>query len=143
VHELRTAIEIQASAERVWAILLAFDRYGEWNPFIRWIRGVPSPGRSLRVRIQPSGARGMTFRPTVRVLEPPRELRWLGRLPLPGLFDGEHRFVIEDLPDGRVRFQHSERFTGLLVPLLRGKLEGETRRGFDEMNAALKRRAEG
>ena len=143
MHELRTAIEIQATAQRVWAILADFAAYPQWNPFIRQIRGVPERGRSLEVRIQPSGTRGMTFRPTVLAAEPARELRWLGRLLIPGLFDGEHRFVIEPLPGGRVRFHHSERFRGLLVPLLRGKLERETKRGFDEMNAALKRRAEG
>ncbi len=32
-----------------------------------------------------------TFRPTVLVAEPNRELRWLGRLFMPGPFDGEHR----------------------------------------------------
>jgi len=39
----------------------------------------------------------MTFRPTILKAEPERELRWLGRLLLPGLFDGEHVFEIEQI----------------------------------------------
>ncbi|HEV8643374.1 MAG TPA: SRPBCC domain-containing protein, partial [Methylomirabilota bacterium] len=64
------------------------------------------------------------------------------RLLIPGIFDGEHRFVIEPLPNGQVRVQQSERCRGVLVPLFRGSLDRDTKRGFQEMNVALKRQAE-
>ncbi|WP_193222352.1 SRPBCC domain-containing protein [Alkalilimnicola sp. S0819] len=84
----------------------------------------------------------MRFSPVVLAAEAGRELRWLGRLVLPGVFDGEHRFVIEPLGEGKVRFEQSERFSGLFVGLLRGSLDRDTKRGFEEMNRALKTRAE-
>lgn len=84
----------------------------------------------------------MTFRPTVLKAEPERELRWLGRLLLPGLFDGEHVFEIEQITADAVRFVQREQFSGLLVPLLWSGLDRDTRRGFNEMNAALKELAE-
>ena len=84
----------------------------------------------------------MTFRPTFLVAEPNRELRWLGHFWLPGLFDGEHSFSIEPLADRRVRFIQRERFKGLLVPFLSKMLDGDISRGFNEMNRALKLRAE-
>jgi hypothetical protein len=84
----------------------------------------------------------MSFRPTVLVAEPNRELRWLGHLLLPGLFDGEHSFSIEPLGDGRVRFVQRERLKGLLVPFLSKMLDGDITRGFEEMNRAMKQRAE-
>jgi hypothetical protein len=143
MHELHTEIDIAAAPERVWEILTDFASYPRWNPFIRHIDGTPEAGKTLRARIEPSGGRGLTIRPTVLIADRARELRWLGRLLIPGIFDGEHRFVIEPLADGTVRFHQSERFSGLLVPLLRGMLDRDTRRGFTEMNAALKRLAEG
>ena len=91
---------------------------------------------------QPSGARSTTFRPTVLKTELNHELRWLGRLRIPGLFDGEHIFTIERLDADRVRFTQREIFTGLLVPLRGQRLDTDTRRGFKEMNQALKKRAE-
>ncbi len=84
----------------------------------------------------------MSFRPTVLVADPNRELRWLGHLWVRGLFDGEHSFSIEPLGEGRVRFVQRERFGGLLLPLLSKMLDGDTRRGFEEMNRALKLRSE-
>jgi hypothetical protein len=142
-HEIHTDIEIAATPERVWAILTDFAAYPQWNPFIRSIEGQPERGATLKVRIQASGAKAMTFRPTVLVAEPGRELRWLGRLLVSGLFDGEHRFVIQPSPAGTVRFEQGERFTGLLVGFLQRSLDQDVKRGFREMNLALKRRVEG
>ena len=141
MRELSKTIEIDATPERVWAVLADFDAYGEWNPFIRRISGAPERGSRLEVRIEPPGGRAMTFKPTVREAEPGRELRWLGRLLLPGIFDGEHSFRIEPVGVSRVRFVQAERFTGALVPLLGKGLE-RTERGFADMNEALKRRVE-
>ena len=142
MKELRTEIEIQASAERVWQLLTDFPSFPQWNPFIRKASGKVQVGERLDINIQPSGASGMTFRPTVLKAEPNRELRWLGHLLISGLFDGEHSFTIEPLGEGRVRFTQREVFTGLLVPLFARGLDTDTRRGFEEMNQALKTRAE-
>jgi hypothetical protein len=142
MKELRTEIEIQASAERVWQLLTDFPSFPQWNPFIRKASGNIRVGERLEVRLQPSGASAMTFRPTVLKVEPSREFRWLGHLLVRGLFDGEHCFTIEPLGGSRVRFSQREVFNGLLVPLLARGLDIDTRRGFEEMNQALKVRAE-
>ena len=73
--------------------------------------------------------------------EPDRELRWLGRVLLPGIFDGEHAFVIEPQANG-CRLRHEETFSGLLVPAF-GAMLDDTARSFADLNAALKRRVEG
>ena len=142
MKELRTEIEIQASDKREWQLLIDFASFPQWNPFIRQAKGEAKVGARLQVHIQPSGASSMTFKPTVLKVEPNRELRWLGRLLMPGLFDGEHTFTIETLEANRIRFTQREVFTGLLVPLFARSLDTDTRRGFEEMNQALKSRAE-
>ena len=118
-----------------------FAAYPDWNPFIRRISGELQVGAKLEVRIEPPGGRAMTFKPTVRAAEANRELRWLGRLLLPGIFDGEHSLRIEPLDGGRSRFVQSERFSGLLVGLVKGAL-AKTEAGFEQMNTALKTRVE-
>ena len=142
MKELYSEIEIDASAERVWGVLTDFASYPEWNPFIRSISGEPTTGERLEVRIEPPGGRGMIFRPTVLKAEDNRELRWLGHLLVPGLFDGEHSLALQPLDEKRVRFIQREAFKGLLVPLLSRSLDNNTLRGFEEMNRALKERAE-
>lgn len=142
MKELHSEIEIAASAERTWRILTDFASYSRWNPFIRRISGEPSTGERLEVRLEPPGGRGITLRPTVLNVEPNRELRWLGHVLVPGLFDGEHCLTIQPLAENRVRFVQREAFGGLLVPLFARSLDHSTRRGFEEMNRALKERAE-
>lgn len=142
MKSIRTDIHIDAPPERVWQILTDFERYPEWNPFITRAEGEVREGARLTVRIEPQGARGMTFRPTVTRLEPNRELRWLGRLFLPKLFDGEHIFELHPA-DGGTRFVQRENVDGLLVPLMWGSIEEPTRQGFIAMNEALKREMEG
>ncbi|MGB2693795.1 MAG: SRPBCC domain-containing protein [Dehalococcoidia bacterium] len=140
--ELRTEIEIDAPPERVWRVLTDFASFPEWNPFMPNLHGEAKVGSKLEVEMRPPGGRAMTFRPTVLAATPNRELRWLGRVGLPGVFDGEHRFAIEALDGNRSRFVQSERFTGALVLPIMLMIEKSTLRGFEEMNAALKGRAE-
>lgn len=135
-----TWIEIAAPPSRVWEVLTDFQSYPEWNPFITSISGSARAGEKLSVRIQPAGKSGMSFKPTVLVADPQRELRWKGKVLVNGLFDGEHHFRLEPMEHG-TRFHQGERFTGLLVPLLSGTFHA-TEQGFEAMNERLKRRAE-
>ena len=59
---------------------------------------------------------------------------------MPGLFDGEHSFLLEEAAGG-TRFTQTETFRGMLVPVL-GKGLAATQEGFQAMNEALKKRAE-
>jgi hypothetical protein len=141
MKELSTEIEFDATPQEVWDVLVDLPAYAEWNPFMKKIQGEPKTGAKLEVRMEPEGERAMTFRPTVLTAEPGRELKWLGHLLVPGIFDGEHRWLIEETGSGRVRFTQSERFGGILVPLLWKKLrDGGTAKGFRAMNEALARR---
>lgn len=143
MHEITTTTEINAPPRSVWKVLVDFQAHPQWNPFVRSIEGSPREGEALKVFIQPVGGKGMTFRPLVIRAVPDQELRWLGRVVLPGIFAGEHFFKIEPLDEGRrTRFIQGERFTGLLVPLFRKNLDRGTRDGFEAMNQALKARVE-
>jgi hypothetical protein len=136
-----THTKIEAPPARVWAILTDFDAMPQWNPFIREIAGDLVEGGRLRIKAAPEGQKAARFTPTILVVRPERELRWRGRLALPGLFEGEHYFLLEPDGDTRTRFTHGENFAGLLVAVL-GRMLEATERGFLAMNAALKDRAE-
>jgi hypothetical protein len=112
-----------------------------WNPFIKSISGNLAQGARLSVHIVPPGSSGMHFKPTILTVRPERELRWLGHLFVPGIFDGEHYFLLEPIENDRTRFTQSEKFSGLLVGLLGGTL-ATTSTGFKAMNTALKQQAE-
>ena len=138
---LHVVTDIAAPVETVWAELSAVSKYRDWNPFITSFHGDLVPGSRLELRIEPPGGRAMTFRPTVTHVEPGRRLEWLGRLLVPGVFDGRHSFELEALPGGRTRLTQAEDFSGVLVPFFGSVLE-RTRAGFEAMNGALRERAE-
>lgn len=137
---IETSTVIAASPAEVWATLVDFESYTEWNPFVTVAEGVPAEGERLRIRIAPPGGRAMTFKPVVTAADPGERLEWLGHLGIRGLFDGRHEFRLTELDDGRTRLVHRESFGGLLVGLLLD--ERSIRSGFRAMNAALKARVE-
>ncbi len=85
-------------------------------------RGVGHQGQDPAARRQ-----GDDLKPGILCCDAGREFRWNGKLVLPGVFDGEHYFQLAADGAGSTVFTHGERFTGLLVPLLRGTLERDIR----------------
>jgi len=105
------------------------------------ISGPLKTGERLTVRIQPPGGKAVTFKPSLLVMRQNQELRWLGRLILPGLFNGEHYFLLSPMKNGTL-LRHGESFSGLIVRLMGSSMFDQTERGFMAMNDALKKRAE-
>jgi hypothetical protein len=141
MRTIHTEIGIERQDAAVWAILADIDKWAEWNPFAK-ASGRLAVGERLDVEIRPPGRKPTSFRPTVVKLEPGRELRWLGHLGLPGIFDGEHGFRIAPENAGRCRFEQFEMFTGVMAGPILWLAGDATRRGFEAMNRALKARAE-
>ena len=137
MREIRTEITLPYSCSRVWALLTKFSHYEHWNPFIIEGCGRAEVGAIPSFTISPPGGKAMRFKPTLLVVESERELRWRGKLLLPGLFDGEHIFELHSTPNGGCHLTHREQFSGLLVPLIWGMVEKPTRAGFELMNLAI------
>lgn len=130
---IKTSIIINASPEKIWGVLINFNKYPTWNSFIKSIYGTPVVGNNIKVQLL-----DMTFTPTVLKFEKNKEFVWKGKLFLKGIFDGEHRFFLKDNNDGTTTFEHSESFNGLLVKLFAKKIDNDTINGFKAMNRDLK-----
>jgi hypothetical protein len=138
---ITSEIRIDASPLRVWEVLTDFASYPEWNPFLTSVVGSPVEGSKVKVRFEPPGGRGINMTPRILSVVPKEELKWLGHLLVPGIFDGEHHFLISELGNGSTRFTQEEIFRGVLVPLTSNLLT-KTKKGFERMNQALKERSE-
>ena len=142
MKEIKTSILIKASPTAIWRVLLDFENYPKWNPFIKSISGIPEAGTKIKIKIHPPGQREMTFKPRLLKVKENKELLWIGHLIFPGLFDSEHAFVIESIDGSRINFRQEETFSGIFVPVFWKSLYQHTRAGFIEMNQALKMRVE-
>ena len=141
-RKIRSATEIRAPLDVVWGVLTDFASYPEWNPHIRKVRGRPAVGARLTIHSAPPGARTIVMRPLVIAWSPPHELRWRSTFVSRRLFEGEHGFRLEELAPGRVRFRQDETIRGLVVPLYSRLRLRATRRGFEQVNEALRERVE-
>ena len=142
MRQPHSEVAIDASPERVWAVLTDFPSFPAWNPFIRSARGRLLPGERLTITLL-LGRRLVTFRPHLTVVDQPRELRWIARQLMPGLFDVDRRFLIEPVGTSGCRFVQSETGSGLLAPVLMRLMRRGILRGYRAFNAALKSRVEG
>lgn len=138
--QIEHSIDINGSADQVWEVVAALGDYHTWNPFLTKGEGTFSAGEKIQITIRP-GTRSMSFSPTVLDVEHGRRIRWMGKLGIPGIFDGEHVLEIEDLGNERSRFTQRENFRGVLVPFM-GSVLRDTGAGFQAMNQALKDRVE-
>jgi hypothetical protein len=114
MKKIRTETVIDATPERVWAVLTDFNAYAEWNPLNIMAEGEARPGAKIRTTfLNPSqpGAK-ITQTVTLTTCEPCRALAWSGNVPL--LFKGRHHFTLA--PEGQgTRLLHGEDMSGLIA----------------------------
>jgi hypothetical protein len=136
---VQTKIERNAPAKDVRSVLLKFEDYPRWNPFIVKVDGAPTEGSKVQVTVKPVGKDPISGETTITALTDTR-LAWTGSLAIPGLFSGKHEFIIEDDGPNKTTFYQNEKMSGLIIPFFNFEPEAQ---GFVLMNEALKRQAEG
>ena len=114
MHAIRTEALISATPEQVWAVLVDFRRYPDWNPLNLEVVGEAKVGAKARMVFRNlPGPPGSMIRQTVRMVaaEPGRELAWAGYVPL--LVKGRHGFLLDRVLSG-THVIHTEVLSGLL-----------------------------
>lgn len=139
MQEYHTTCIIDASREKVWAILTDAGAYGEWNPEILSLAGVLARDERItaRVRLGSGAIRKVGLR--VTAFDAPSRMEWTGRLPF-GLFTGVRVFTVTPRGSG-TEFRLHLRMSGPLAPLIL-KSVGDRQPEVDSFSAALKGRAE-
>jgi hypothetical protein len=137
MKHLVTEIQIDAPPEKVWGVIAEGPDWGAWNPFVVRVEGELAVGATLRNTLVLPGHKPMVIKPKVLKADG-TELRWKGRLFVPGLFDGEHYFQLRAQAGGTL-LTHGEVFSGILLGIMNFD---HVRQGFEAFNIGLKARAE-
>ena len=118
-------------------MLTDVDAYPQWNTLLS-VRGELTVGETVAVRLSTPGLPTVPIEPEITAVDPERALRWHTRL-----FGvaADHAFLLEPLDDGGTRFVQREQFSGAMAGPVVGRLERRIRRGFQQMNVGLRRRA--
>jgi uncharacterized protein YndB with AHSA1/START domain len=131
-------ISIQASAERVWAILTDLARWPQWNSTVDRVSGDVALGNRVTVWVKISPARAFPVR--VTEFAPPQRMVWAGGMPL-GLFVGTRTYELATAGPLSTVFRMSEQYAGPLASLIVKSIP-DLQPAFDEFAQCLKREAE-
>jgi hypothetical protein len=139
----RTDFEIDASDEQVWAVLVDFASYPDWNPSVPSISGDLRAGSTVSLTLALPGRPNLDVKAQLRDVTPNRLLTWRGNLGADRLFTGYREFAIDPLSEDKVRVTHVEDLRGLLAPVFEALMGRPVQRHHEAFDDSLKRRAEG
>lgn len=137
---IRTAIEIDAPQEEVYAVLSDLESYPQWNPYHRKVVGDFREGADLRIHVLRPDNKRVVIPPHMLKISENREITWGGGIR--GIFYGEHSFILENQAGNKTLLKHNEDFSGIVIGF--ADLPPDTiAAGYQEMNIALKALIEG
>jgi len=87
---ISTEIHIAQGIENVWAVLVDFAGYGQWNPYIVRIDGEATAGAAITIHAARTDAQAALAQNIDLVSVAPYTMRWQGGLPDRREFAGDH-----------------------------------------------------
>jgi hypothetical protein len=110
-------VNIRAAAESIWNLLTDAKGFPRWNSTVTGIEGQIRDGEKLVVRV-PGVDRAFT--PKVSGVVRCESMIWTGGFA--PMFLGVRTFALKPRHDGSVDFAMEERFSGLMLPMIKGSL---------------------
>jgi len=144
--ELRSEVEINAPLAHVYAVLIDFRHYEDWNPFITALSGALVVGEKLQLELSLPEGKTYLLQPEVTQVVGAEgaeraELRWRTRFMSASLLEAEQLFLLSEPRPGVTRLVQGLNFSGFLLRFAGNRLTLSAR-GCVYMNQALKKRAE-
>jgi uncharacterized protein YndB with AHSA1/START domain len=135
--EYTVGITINATPEKIWALLTNAKQFPSWNSTVVSIDGDIALGQQIQVKVPIAPKR--VFKLRVSEFEPNRRMVWHdGSAPM---FQGVRTYTLTPQADGSTHFNMSEVFSGLMLPMIAGSLP-DFGPSFERYAADLKRAAE-
>ena len=137
--EERTSIDVAASPDRVWEVLVDVERWPEWTESVTSVRVLDGGSLAVGSRVEVAQPKIPAGTYTVTALEPGRSFAWEQRQP-GSTVTADH--VLTPLPDGGTRVELVVVMGGFVGGLVGRFYRGLTRRYLAMEAAGLKRRSE-
>ena len=141
-YEISTTIEIAATPQNVWAVLVDLASYSQWHPMYKAATGQLAAGSTLTITsTHPTSGRPMTAKVKVLSAEPDTELRWASKML--GLPISERTFRLSPTADGTSLEQAGTyRGIGRSHSRVTAKTIDRIQDSYTAINQAIKQQAE-
>jgi hypothetical protein len=130
---------INASPEKVWAVLTDAASYPDWNKAVVSLQGRIALGEKVKLVSVVDPKRTFTLK--VAELDQPRKMVWSSGMPF-GLFKGVRTYELRPNGTDGTEFSMAEVFSGPLAPMITKAIPDMTE-SFQQWADGLKQAAEG
>ena len=113
----RVETNIRARVDGIWRLLTDARDFPRWNSTVTRVDGQIREGERLRLHV-PGTDR--TFAPKVSGVVPGERMTWTGGFS--PMFKGVRTFELRPCDDGSTEFVMEERFSGLMLPIVKGSM---------------------
>ena len=140
---IESEITLSSPTNEVWAALVDFESYPDWNPFLTKMEAELGEGKPFKAMSRlPSGIK-LGFVGRILSVVPDREISWVGRPTMmpSSAMEIKHTFTLEPVESG-THLQQREEATGFMIPIS-GWILGQAQKGQVAWNEALERRLAG
>ncbi len=142
MREIKTQIVIKSDIEKIWQKLSQINVYTFWNPFIIYARGTFEKGKKFSFIIKAPSEKPKFFKAFFNAISKPKEISWIKRSLIPGIFNIEHRITLKPISESETRMEYKQVFSGLLGRWFFNRFEYSYLAGMKKMNKALKEACE-
>lgn len=116
--ECSVSNSIKATPEKIWKLLTDAENYTKWNSTLESLEGNITLSGTVKMRVPQAPDR--VFKVKVKEFTANKSMLWQdGFAPM---FMGRRYFTLQPGIDGDTVFTMSEIFTGLMLPMIAGKL---------------------
>ncbi len=140
-YRFYTDINIDATPEQVWSVLIDTNSYLEWASMLVDIQGEITHGakNTFVFQLNPAKKKFTTIEHTISVVDK-EEFYWAEKGP--GGIRDNHHFKVEPTADGKTRFIQSDEIMNGLTWLMGGSLSKIYAEGYPAFNRSLKNEVE-
>ena len=121
------------------------EAWKDWRPIIKDSSGTAAAGSKLVITMiseeGKSGKPGPKYEPVITVFEPSKNLTWIANMGANFIMTNGKVLELEETSSG-TRLIHKETFSGMMVPMMWGKVQQNVPKMLDSMNEALKKLVE-
>jgi hypothetical protein len=134
--EIRTEIEIETSAEKIWNRLIDFKNYPTWHTYLIEVNGQPLVKTKIHCTALNADSSTTKFSAYIQEVIPNQKLAWGGSVGF--IFRASHYFLLEKISENKTRLIQGEYWKGLFGKSYGKKIYLETYQKFVTMNRVLK-----
>ncbi len=143
MYEISTEIEINASKDQIWNLLIDIEKWQEWNPIIKSASGKLEKGEKISlIMVGKDGKNGPAYSPIITDLEDHSKFRWRAKMLAGFIFTNDKVIELEEVGVNRTKLIHKELFKGIMFKMMCSQMDKGVPPMLNSMNKAIKDKLE-